>query len=267
MKHLYGDGIGFVELHDFSRANIDNKSRINAITKVASICVGKDEATKPEKLFKRLSSESGMLPSSSFEFCPICLNMSQIEHVVNDIDDTNSTYIAHVAKYGELINNGEYLLTNLRALIYDVGLDNSLNSYYSEPNEIQIIKDNFFVFKMKIPIFVARQLMRHRVSYQELSRRFVSGSKLPFEFYEPDERMREMNDRLMLEYNKLLKQGYKSELARIVLPQSLYTTIWSAWNKSQLDNFFKLRIDKHAQQEIRVLAENMRELILSNENK
>ena len=261
MRYLYDDGIGFVELHDFSRANIDNKSRINAITKVASICVGKDEATKPEKLFKRLSKESSMLPSSSYEFCPILLNMKQIEHIINSVDSINFTYVAHIAKYGELINNGEYLLTNLRALIYDVGLDNALNGYYSEPDEIQLIKDNFFVFKIKIPIFVARQLMRHRVSYQELSRRIVSGSKLSFEFYEPDESMEEMNDRLVLEYNRLIKQGMKPERARAVLPQSLYTTIWSAWNKSQLDNFFKLRIDKHAQQEIRVLAENMRELV------
>ena len=260
-RYLYDDGIGFVELYDFSRANVDNQSRINAITKVASICVGKDEATKPEKLFKRLSKESSMLPSSSFEFCPICLNMSQIEHIVNSKIDINYSYVAHIIKYGELIDDSKYLLTNLRALIYDVGLDNTLNNYYSEPNEIQVIKDNFFVFKMKIPIFVARQTQRHRVNFQELSRRFVSGSKLPFEFYEPDEKMKEISDMLMLVYNKLLKQGYKPELARIVLPQSLYTTIWSAWNKSQLDNFFKLRIDKHAQQEIRLLAENMRELI------
>ena len=261
MKYLYDDGIGFVELHDFSRANIDNQSRIDVITQIASICVGKNEATKPEKLFKRLSKESSMLPSSSYEFCPICLNMNQVEHIINSIDDINFTYVAHIAKYGELIENGEYLLTNLRALIYDIGLDNALNDYYSKPNEIQLIKDNFFVFKMKIPIFIARQTQRHRVSYQELSRRFVSGSKLPFEFYEPDERMEEMNDKLVLAYNKLIKQGMKPERARAVLPQSLYTTIWSAWNKSQLDNFFKLRIDKHAQQEIRVLAENMRELI------
>ena len=47
----------------------------------------------------------------------------------------------------------------------------------------------------------------------------------------------------------------------MILPQGLYTEIWGAYQPKQLDNFFKLRLDKSAQEEIRLVAEAMDKLI------
>ena len=47
----------------------------------------------------------------------------------------------------------------------------------------------------------------------------------------------------------------------MILPQGLYTKIWGAYQPKQLDNFFKLRLDKSAQEEIRLVAEAMDKLI------
>ena len=46
-----------------------------------------------------------------------------------------------------------------------------------------------------------------------------------------------------------------------IIPQSAYTQIWGAFMPNQLDNYFKLRLDKHAQWEIQQTAIAMQELI------
>jgi thymidylate synthase (FAD) len=40
----------------------------------------------------------------------------------------------------------------------------------------------------------------------------------------------------------------------------MYTTIWSVWLPTQLDSFYTLRLDSHAQSEIRELAQAMKEV-------
>ena len=62
-------------------------------------------------------------------------------------------------------------------------------------------------------------------------------------------------------YFKALDSGVKPEEARRILPQAMMTQIWGAFQPSQLDNWFKLRLDKHAQLEIRCVAQAMQELI------
>ena len=66
-RDLFDDGIGFVELWDFSRANENEESRVEAVATVASICYGKPPKDA-KKLVERLWTESGGLPSSAFEF-------------------------------------------------------------------------------------------------------------------------------------------------------------------------------------------------------
>jgi thymidylate synthase (FAD) len=61
-------------------------------------------------------------------------------------------------------------------------------------------------------------------------------------------------------YDKAIANGVKPEEARRILPQAMYTTVWSAWQPNQLDILYKLRIDKHAQKEIQDLALAMQAL-------
>ena len=275
------DGIaGFVEHYDFSRANSSYEARVQAVSMVASICYQSPKALGSISLFDRLQAESGGLPSSSYEFIPVLLNKQQ---AIKIITDTDLLYPGEVPiiKFGTWVS-ADHLLTNLRALIEMVGPEASLNYLNTSEEEIQIIRDNFKVFLFNVDLSTRAQMVRHRVSWQELSRRYVSGTKSPFEFYQSkklstikhyplgvfdrdDDPLKfdtqDIIDICLNHYFKALDSGVKPEEARRILPQAMMTQIWGAFQPSQLDNWFKLRLDKHAQLEIRCVAQAMQELI------
>ena len=190
----------------------------------------------------------------------------------------------NIEKYGEwIVHNGKkYLLTNYRAAIYDYeqyGVD--IRRRFNTPEECEIIKQHFKVFLYKVDLPTRSQMVRHRISWQELSRRYVSGKRVPFEYYiseklkgfsaeigeesyDADPIKTSIND--LIEYNEnmyyaLLDAGVKPQEARRVIPQMGYTQIWGAFQPKQLDNYFKLRLDEHSQWEIRQTAIAMQELI------
>lgn len=150
--------------------------------------------------------------------------------------------------------------------------------YHTSPLEMGEL-----VFWIKCPIFVMRQLVRHRTaSLNEYSARY---SELTDEIYViPEERVQEQSatnkqgsgDVMEADeaeniiraiqsahamsidtYRELLDKGLSRELARGVMPTNGYTEV--VW-KIDLNNFFKtafLRLDDHAQEEVRVLLEIM----------
>lgn len=189
--------------------------------------------------------------------------------------------MTNTEKYGEWVEKDgkKYLLTNLRALISDVGSEESFKYLNTSEEEIQIIRDNFKVFLFNVDLPTRAQMVRHRVSWQELSRRYVSGKKTPFEFYiskkmedvestfwETDETRigtttEDLINACIGHYDSAIAAGIKPEEARRILPQAMMTTVWGAFQPSQLDNWFQLRLDSHAQKEIRNVAEAMKELV------
>ncbi len=117
-----------------------------------------------------------------------------------------------------------------------------------------------FTFYVKAPIFVARQWFRHRMgSFSERSGRFTEFEE---EFYLPNEERAKDSVEIMRSamhdafetYKSLLKSGVNREVARMVLPMSLYTEWYWTVNARSLMNFLNLRADKHAQYEIREYA-------------
>ena len=260
---LNNDGIGYLETYDFSRANMSEESRIACISTVASVCYQSPKAIGSISLYNRLANESAGLPSSSFEMVPVLIAVPFNDNLQSSI------------KYGEFVEEGNYLLTNLRALMADV--DEDASNYLNTEEECATIAKYHKVFKAKIDIATRTQYIRHRVSWQELSRRYVSGKKSPFEFYiSPKLKNKDIGytggeglgtnwvypekhiENSITLYDSAIAAGVKPEEARRVLPQSMYTTIWSAWQPSQLESFYKLRLDTHAQSEIRELAKAMK---------
>ncbi len=61
-------------------------------------------------------------------------------------------------------------------------------------------------------------------------------------------------------YKKLITAGVSKEMARMLLPQNLYTEIYSQWDIHNLIHFFNLRLDEHAQWEVRQYAKAMFEI-------
>ena len=273
VENILTDGCGSVEEWDFSLANSSYEARVYFVSKVASICYGNPKSLGSISLFDRLQAEAAGLPSSSYEFVPVLITKQQFAEA-----DLKQCY-----KFGELVADEQYLLTNLRALIADVGPEESLKYLNTSEEEIQIIKDTFKVYLFNVDLATRAQMVRHRCSWQELSRRYVSGKKTPFDFYISDKLMdisqtlwidiglgnqtsQEVSTNSLISvcvahYNAAISSGVKPEEARRILPQAMMTTIWGAFQPTQLANFFTLRLDSHAQREIRLVGEAMRELI------
>lgn len=265
---ILGDNISFVEYWDFSKANLNEENRILAITQVASICYQNPKALGSESLYNRLMAESMGLPSSSFEFVPVLLDYENSKHKeILDLEYSNCK------KFGEVIikDNKKYLLTNYRALVYDFedkkeSFTFDIRTIFNSEKECDIIKENFKVFLYKVDLPTRSQMVRHRVSWQELSRRYVSGRKVPFDFYVSEKlknnpKIEDFIKQSEELYHELLDLGVKPQEARRVIPQMAYTQIWGAFMPKQLENYFKLRLDNHAQWEIRQTALAMQELI------
>lgn len=275
--NIFGDNIAYVEAYDFSKANLNDESRLDVITLIASICYQSPKSHGSESLYNRLMAESGGLPSSSFEMVPMLFDYEQLKDDVyaltdSTIEDTN------MLKYGEKVEDGKYLLTNFRAVVYDfenLGID--LRDHFNTEAECQIIAKHFKVFKMKVDMPTFGQAVRHRINWQVLSRRYVSGSRVPFSFYiadqmknirtyysvETEEAQLDTEDviNICLEhYKAALAAGVKPQVARGIIPQCAYTEAWCAFQPKQFDSFINLRTDTHAQHEIRLLANAMLKL-------
>lgn len=294
-ENIFNDGIAFVENWDFSTANLSNENRIHAITLIASICYQNPKALNSDSLYNRLMAESAGLPSSAFEFVCILLDPTKDEHKIL-LGNVNS----NVRKFGEWVEDGKYLLTNYRALVYDCeercemfSDDETINEIkqqylntFNTEEECKIIRKNFVVLKNCIDLPTFGQYVRHRINWQVVSRRYVSGKKMPFDFY-ISEKMKDVvskydgisrtNDMwevsvmdldtqkvidiCLAHYFAALDAGVKPEEARRIIPQAAYTTAWCAMQPKQLENFLKLRLDSHAQKEIRLVAEAIQELL------
>lgn len=283
-NNIFNDNIAFVHQYDFSQANLSEENRLNAITTVASICYQNPKAVGSESLYNRLLAESHGLPSSSFEFVPVLIPTNSA------IKYTGPDYVtSSILKFGETIyeDGVPYLLTNYRAIVYDVEnklLDESALKFFNTEEECKIIKKHFKVFLFKVDFPTRSQMVRHRVNWQELSRRYVSGERVPFEFY-ISKKMKDMQstqevdtisglgeftklttqdilDICIEHYYKALEAGVKPQEARRIIPQAAYTQIWGAFQPTQLANYFKLRDDSHAQWEIQQTAKAMKSCIL-----
>lgn len=155
-------------------------------------------------------------------------------------------------------------------------IDHLLRNEHTSPFEQVVL-----TFHVKLPIFVARQWIRHRTArVNEISGRY---SVLKDEFYLPEPeavamqsqdnkqgraaapaprelaastiaRMREGQSSAYGEYSDLVGAGLARELARIDLPLSLYTEWYWQIDLHNLYRFLQLRLDPHAQLEIRAYA-------------
>lgn len=286
VENVFGDEIAYVAHYDFSRANLNQENRIAAISQIASVCYQNPKALGSISLYDRLACESASLPSSSFEFVPVLFRYDFIETFFCNCSDIwleNSNTI----KYGERFEYDDvtYLLTNYRALIYDVenaGLSKDILNHFNTEKECKIIAKHFNVFQVKIDMPTFGQMVRHRVNWQVLSRRYVSGEKAPFSFY-IHEKMKNVKQTLWIpidtdnqvsqnvytedlirvclnHYQAARDAGVKPEVARGIIPQCAYTIAWCAFQPRQLESYLELRCESHAQHEIRLVSEAMKSL-------
>ncbi len=165
----------------------------------------------------------------------------------------------------------------------DAGLiDYLLRHQHTSPFEQVVL-----TFHVKMPIFVARQWIRHRTArVNEISGRY---SIMRDEFYLPadvdvakqstdnkqgrstepvthqyaaevQEKLEKGQEQAYADYSTLVETGLARELARVNLPLSLYTEMYWQIDLHNLFHFLKLRLDGHAQKEIRDYADVILEI-------
>ena len=168
-----------------------------------------------------------------------------------------------------------------------VSQDGALIDYLLRHQHTSPFEQVVMTFHVKMPIFVARQWVRHRTGrMNEVSGRY---SIMKDEFYVPAEDKvspqstdnkqgraseafdKETADKIIAQleegqkaayesYNELIDSGLAREIARINLPLSLYTEFYWEMDLHNLFHFLKLRLDSHAQYEIRVYAQVILEM-------
>jgi thymidylate synthase (FAD) len=157
----------------------------------------------------------------------------------------------------------------------DVGLVN----YLAKHNHSSPFFHPQLRFRIKMPIFLAREWFRHTVGFSrnEVSRRYVDDPPevwIPSEFRMRDPNLKQgsksesvpLNDyackvykqavELSLEtYNSLLEANVAPEMARALLPQSMYTEFIETGSLAAYARLCSLRLDPHAQKEVQEFAQ------------
>jgi len=165
--------------------------------------------------------------------------------------------------------------------------DEKLISYLAKHNHNSPFFHPQIRFRLKMPIFVAREWFRHQIGFarNEVSRRYVDT---PPECWIPsleDFRQRDKNlkqgskdtpveraeelyltvknhtDGCVSLYTHLLEQNVAPEIARCVLPQSMMTEFIETGSLAAYARLYGLRNDPHAQKEIRLYAQKVGELL------
>jgi len=160
--------------------------------------------------------------------------------------------------------------------------DEKLIKYLAKHKHISPFGHSFASFHVKAPIFVARQLVKHKfLRWNEISRRYVDSDP---EFYLPDEWRGRSEDKkqgsdgviyplnvsenefvnytALRVYKELLEEGVAPEQARMVLPQSTMTEWYWSGSLDAFADMCNLRCKNDTQYETRVVANKISEKLL-----
>jgi thymidylate synthase (FAD) len=156
--------------------------------------------------------------------------------------------------------------------------DTKLIKYLAKHKHLSPFGHAFASFHVKAPIFVARQLVKHKfLRWNEISRRYVDDEP---EFYVPDVWRGRSEDKKqgsgadmdwghdpysyesdLRQYHFLLDKGVAPEQARMVLPQSTMTEWYWSGSLDAFSNMCKLRCAPDTQYESRVVADQISEVM------
>ena len=207
-----------------------------------------------------------------------------VELVRASAQDSDVLFAARVSTQGE---------QSLEQLDADAQRSKGLINYLMRDRHGSPFEHNSMTFYVQAPIFVFREFMRHRMaSYNEESGRyrelrpvfyvpgpqrrlrqigkpghyeFVEGTPEQFELVQAE--TRRVCQEAYAAYQRMLAAGVAREVARIVLPVTIYSSMYVTMNARSLMNFLSLRTAREGstypsfpQREIEMCAERMEEL-------
>ena len=257
-----------VTRYDVTDVIKDNQSIINAVVEIATTCYGKDSSNmnndKKYSLYKKLMSEQNDNPTEIFEFIPVVIKKHDYYGKLNNCDLCskylqNTTYF-HKEYVNESIKSkyNELILTNLRN-------SKKLNyKIYDNIKSIKTLNDDFYIFKLELPLFVVQHLLRHRsLSFNQRSNRYVNNG----EYFVPDgideNKMLEMLKSKPIPYIKewLKENNVRKELINKFPTMWEITELWVSGFSYNFEHMFGVRSGNKTMKETRDIIELMKETI------
>jgi len=187
-----------------------------------------------------------------------------------------ATYVDHMGSDVTVVNAARVSFGKKTNNTYTTDKDDKLIKYLAEHKHMSPFGHCFASFHVKAPVFVARQLVKHKfLRWNEISRRYVDDEP---EFYIPDvwrERSadkkqgsdgeaksqyfpnlysQEVSDKALGDYKKMLMQGVCPEQARMVLPQAMMTEWYWSGSLDAFADMCNLRCASDTQVETRIVA-------------
>lgn len=209
------------------------------------------------------------------------IKATYIEHMGSDVSVVNSARVSF-GKKSDSIGSYDIHMGNWAGEIPVLeNRDEKLIKYLAKHKHLSPFGHCFASFHVKAPVFVARQLVKHKfLRWNEISRRYVDDDP---EFYAPSEWRGKSEDkkqgsdgtvevrgsvpvgRAMYAcrdaYEGLLKVGVCPEQARMVLPQSMMTEWYWSGSLDAFADMCRLRCAPDTQAETRMVASEISDLM------
>jgi thymidylate synthase (FAD) len=184
------------------------------------------------------------------------MEVKLIDHMGNDLSVVNAARVSFAKVHEE----------------FDEKSDTGLINYLAKHNHWSPFGHASMQFHIKAPVFVARQLVKHQVGlvWNEVSRRYVDDEP---EFYEPKEwrgaaeNKKQGSSDETIEYSilpaytfakqcytNMLNKGIAPEMARMVLPQSMYTEWYWSGTLMAFARVCNLRCKPDTQKETQIVG-------------
>jgi len=216
------------------------------------------------------------------------IEVTYVDHMGSDLSVVNAARVS----FGKESEALEWQYLELRNRCGDLiamlnEKDQKLIHYLAKHEHYSPFGHCFASFHVKAPIFVARQLVKHKfLRWNEISRRYVDDEP---QFYVPDvwrgrsadkkqgsdgvsiwnhgqgtgyrEHEYEVMQDIRVLYDRMIEKGVAPEQARMVLPQSTMTEWYWSGSLDAFANMCKLRLKPDTQYETRLVAEQISDVM------
>jgi len=201
------------------------------------------------------------------------IEATYVDHMGSDMSVVNAARVSFGKK-------SKLVCTNLVLGTYEMSKpDQKLIKYLAKHKHTSPFGHAFASFHVKAPIFVARQLVKHKfLRWNEISRRYVSDAP---EFFHPDVWRGQAKDKkqgsagevqdinikttqrlVAMLYDHLLEENVCEEQARMVLPQNTMTEWYWSGSLDAFADMCRLRITPDTQHETKQVALGVDKIML-----
>jgi len=212
------------------------------------------------------------------------MKVDYIQHCGDDLTVVNAARVSFDKESGWEVDDPEALFKGQDCHLYLNQKDTKLVQYLARHQHTSPFNHSFLTVRVKAPIFVARQLVKHKfMPWNEISRRYVDSEP---EFYKPEVWRKRADDKkqgssesdsgwtptwsstqytstehALAEYKDALDSGVCPEQARMVLPQSMYTEWFWSGTLGAFCDMLNLRLKEDTQKETREVATLISEIV------